>query len=687
MHIERRTRELKDLATPENPLQEAYSRIYAMLAKLREGFHRSGRVDDSNAKLDEVSKLFATYLAFKRRDIDKFPAPNAKNLVSELQDAFGRTVRLDRYCTAVGSSIFGAQPLLSLRSGDEQIAGDLVRLVRESVDLAFALRKQDRPFDVLNEAFGHFIRDNFRGNIEDAQFMTPPEVVNFMADMVLQDIQREDPQVLNSNKHWTVVDPSCGVGSFLTVIYDRARRTDWLEPSRLRLFAQDKVERMVRLSTINMELFDTEVHRITQGDTLAVGSPLDKLNGTVDIILTNPPFGARFRTDFVRKKCRNNTPFFSSLKYSPIAVDSELLFIDRNLKLLTPGGRLLIIVPDSVVSAKGTAALLRNHVAKIATVRAIVELPSVAFAQAGTRTKTSILYLQKCRDNIERSCFLAISKGLGFRVSSRKGVQVKIPDGEDELLTVAKVYTKRPKSRRARKVSVLSTDPSCSLVPESDVLRGSWTPNHYSARRLKAIQSIESNKQFRPINLSELVDLCSDKRSTETWRKGYSFISVLHILREGFIDISGVLNYAPKSPGIKVFPGELLMSRINPRIPRVCVVPDLGVPTLCSPEFEVMNPKFIDVYKLAFLLQTVAVQNQVRSLTSGTSASHNRIRTGDLARVVMPWPRPRTRNARLLNGLAAEYRTALEALVNSSIVLATIRKREAELFNSSAEET
>ena len=38
-----------------------YAPIYEDLAELREEFHRSGRLDDSNAKLDEVVKLFATY--------------------------------------------------------------------------------------------------------------------------------------------------------------------------------------------------------------------------------------------------------------------------------------------------------------------------------------------------------------------------------------------------------------------------------------------------------------------------------------------------------------------------------------------------------------------------------------------------------------------------------------------------
>ena len=165
----------------------------------------------------------------------------------------------------------------------------MVRLVRQGVDFALDSRTNGRSFDILNEAFGHFIRDNFRSNIEDAQYMTPPEVTNFMADLVLQDLKVEQRSAEDDQKSLTVLDPSCGVGSFLGAIYQRARDRSWFDHRRLRLFGQDKVERMVRLSTLNLELFDVEEYSITIGNSLERGSPLDDLNGTVDVILTNPP--------------------------------------------------------------------------------------------------------------------------------------------------------------------------------------------------------------------------------------------------------------------------------------------------------------------------------------------------------------------------------------------------------------
>ena len=78
-----------DLFTP--PPERSYRQVYAALSNLRESFHRSGRLDDSNAKLDEVSKLFATYLAFRQQQIGAFPEPGADDLVERLQNSFQAT--------------------------------------------------------------------------------------------------------------------------------------------------------------------------------------------------------------------------------------------------------------------------------------------------------------------------------------------------------------------------------------------------------------------------------------------------------------------------------------------------------------------------------------------------------------------------------------------------------------------
>ena len=77
----------------------------------------------------------------------------------------------------------------------------------------------------------------------------------------------------------------------------------------------------------------------------------------------------------------------------------------------------------------------------------MVEFPATAFAQAGTRTKTSLLYLQKGRSAKAGGVFMGVSQDLGFQVSSRKGVQVKIPEGANDLREVLAEYTDARRNR------------------------------------------------------------------------------------------------------------------------------------------------------------------------------------------------------------------------------------------------
>jgi len=178
-----------------------------------------------------------------------------------------------------------------------------------------------------------------------------------------------------------------------------------------------------------------------------------------------------------------------------------------------------------------------------------------------------------------------------------------------------------------------------------------------------------------------LVDFCSDERRNERWEPGTAFISVLHVLGEGLVDMGGAQSYSPKTPGLPTNYGEILVSKINPRIPRICITPEFGKRTLCSSEFAVLRPKQgVDVYLLAYLLLSDAVQSQIRSLTSGTSASHNRIRTAELATVLVPMPDQSGTRAAKLAELTENYRCALKTMSEASVKVAALRANEALLL-------
>jgi hypothetical protein len=278
---------------------------------------------------------------------------------------------------------------------------------------------------------------------------------------------------------------------------------------------------------------------------------------------------------------------------------------------------------------------------------------------------------------------MAKAEDLGFQVGSRKGVQIKVAEGRNDLPQIFDAY-KASKSQEGLDLpQVICSTPSCVLVEEGKVVKSSWTASHYSARRFETISEATSNTEFDLVPLSKLVDFSGEKRRRKQWEPGITFLSVLHILGDGFVDVAAALTYTPKTPGIPIEPGEILLSRINPRIPRVCVAPDLGTPAICSTEFVVlkcMSPA--NPYELAYLLQTSIVQNQIQSLTSGTSASHNRIRTSELGEVLIPVARRGSDLARAAERVFSEYEASSKALIQHAMNLAKLRIGDSAMFGS-----
>lgn len=673
-----------------------YEQFYQSLKGIRDLFHKSGRFDDSNTKLDEITKLIVLYLYQLEQCLNvnlkdllfEYEHNPAYSIALELKQAFGTLLTDKMLLNADGTSIFGSAPQLAIQDNDNEFAYQLLKLVTETIDSLNGDKGANIQFDLLNEAFGHFVRDNFRNNIEDAQYMTPPEVVEFMSQVALYDIVCEE----NPSGEYIVVDPCCGVGSFLSSFYKLAKAHPHFEHCTVKVYGQDKVDRMVRLSKINLMLFNTKDHLITAGNSLVGASTLTDLDSKVDLILTNPPFGARFSSHEIYVQSANRYPLLHDLaRTNGKNFTSELLFIDRCLALLKPGGRLLAVVPDSVISSRGLAATLRQRLAQHADIKMIAGLPTVTFAQAGTRTKTHILYIQKHISSArsrQSPIFMAHSADIGFEVKSRKGSPVKVISGTNDLPLILNAYKKARSSEpinRANGYQVIVTTPSCVQVESNTVLKGSWTPNHYNAARYNAIIELTDNakQDIELVPLKDIANFITTTRRRDIVSEDSKCISVLHVVGEGVIDYGEFFSYAPKYPGIPCRPGDLLFSKINPRIPRALVAPDLGVPLTCSTEFEIMDSKTdIDNYAIMMLLLLPTVQEQIKHLTSGTSSSHNRIKTSQLSKVLVPLPKTGTAAFDNFAILAQQYKEHINSLNTTYLNLLHLKPEINQLLNT-----
>jgi type I restriction enzyme M protein len=137
-------------------------------------------------------------------------------------------------------------------------------------------------------------------------------------------------------------------------------------------------------------------------------------------------------------------------------IDPAVLFIDRCLQLLRPGGRLLIVLPDGVLCNSGDRYVREyimgtkdektgQFVGGKAIVKAVLSLPADTFKLSGTGAKTSVLYLQKRRASKEHpqqflpepqgDVFMAVAETLGYVVKNNiEDYAAGVPNDLDKIV-------------------------------------------------------------------------------------------------------------------------------------------------------------------------------------------------------------------------------------------------------------
>jgi type I restriction enzyme M protein len=358
----------------------------------------------------------------------------------------------------------------------------------------------DIAADVLGRAFDVFLRANFESKGGLGIYLTPAPVKQAMLALAFHDIKEstEDAASLvardgKGNPAFRFCDPAGGSGGFLSVALSHLRRTldeiggkaTATDEARKKLFAEmcehsfvgaDSSPQMVMLARVNMALLGAPKARIFYTQNSLTSPQLEP--GTFDLICTNPPFGTpkfnkgqeeakkaheeamgkileTFRSDLVPRDGRGGgfdySPTVTGLamggspngkgiwKEASTNTDPAVLFVDRCLQLLKPGGRLLIILPDGVLCNSGDR-YVREYIMGTkdeasgefhggkAIVKGVISLPADAFKLSGTGAKTSVLYVQKrharkddpekFQDEAQTDVFMAVADTLGYVVKN-----------------------------------------------------------------------------------------------------------------------------------------------------------------------------------------------------------------------------------------------------------------------------
>lgn len=215
---------------------------------------------------------------------------------------------------------------------------------------------------------------------QNGQFRTPRHIIRLMVEMTAP-----GPKDI-------IVDPACGTAGFLVAAADYLRDNharDLMDPAARDHFDNamfhgfDFDRTMLRIGSMNLTMHGIDGADIRYKDSLSQDHAGDE--DRYSLVLANPPFAGSLDADQVAK----------DLQRMVKTKKTELLFMALFLKLLKPGGRAAVIVPDGVLFGSSTAHKeIRRTLVDDHRLDGIVKLPSGVFRPyAGV--STAIVFFTK----------------------------------------------------------------------------------------------------------------------------------------------------------------------------------------------------------------------------------------------------------------------------------------------------
>jgi type I restriction enzyme M protein len=209
------------------------------------------------------------------------------------------------------------------------------------------------------------------------EYYTPRAVTAFMADRI-------DPKPGE-----LLLDPACGTGGFLTCAIRHMRDRYVKRPEDERrmqqaLSAVEKKQLPHMLCVTNMLLHGIEDPSFVRHDnTLARPYISYGESDRVDVVLTNPPFGGREEDGI-----ESNFPQHFRTR------ETADLFLALIIRLLKPGGRAAVVLPDGSLFGEGVKTRLKEHLMEECNLHTIVRLPNSVFRPYAS-IGTNLLFFEK----------------------------------------------------------------------------------------------------------------------------------------------------------------------------------------------------------------------------------------------------------------------------------------------------
>lgn len=299
----------------------------------------------------------------------------------------------------------------------------------------YSLLKTDK--DIIGDAFEVFAESKLVG--EKGEFFTPREVVKMAI------------KIVSPKPRQTIVDPACGSGGFLIYALEHvwnAMAEDRqykglseaeLEKERKRIaekyfYGIDKEIDLVKIAKAYMAIIGDGKSKIVQENTLHEPSDYnprakelfakdDDTMKQFDCVLTNPPFGSKIKVleddakhfELGHKWEKEGSDWRKTDKAKE--TEPQVLFVERCLQMLTGGGRLAIVLPETYFHAPKVRYVL-EYMLRGNNLMAIVDLPHNTF-RPYCNAKTLLVVLEKDRPQ-QKMITMAVCEGIGHDHNGKK---------------------------------------------------------------------------------------------------------------------------------------------------------------------------------------------------------------------------------------------------------------------------
>ena len=579
--------------------------------KCHDEIWEGGKRDPATA-FDEFSKLIMAKIYDERftpvGEEYKFQVKNgetAKDVSKKVREVYEKVKEKN-------SKVFKVDIKLS-----NQAIYDVVKILQ-----GISLRSTD--LDIKGRAFEKFLGKIFRD--EYGQYFTPRNAVKFMVEF------------LDPDEDDLIIDPACGSGGFLlySLIHvmeklekryredkDSLNRICW-DFAHKQIYGIEINDRIARIAMMDMILHEDGHSNIECNNALLDYKEFNKIRdiepNKYSLVFTNPPFGAIIKDRKILKKF--------NLGKDRDNQKTEILFIERCLDLLKDGGKLGIVLPDSILT-NSSLQYVRTFILKKAKILAVVSLPQHAFVPSGAGVKSSLLFLEKTQKNENYSVFMSIAKHIGY--DSR---------GEEDINGLINVINDW------RSYQSGETDFKKSFIVNKNELLDNFSPE-------KFVFYLNHNN-WETKTLSELCDGTIFTGKTLPRKlytiSGYKILKVRDLTGKGIDwDRNERAFVSPeffrKNQKIKLQKNDILIitaahhpKYIGQKVDVIDSIPERykkGV--ICSTELMVLrvNPKHIDPYYVLLFLKTQDGYNAIQSCIRGQTGH---VYPKDIKNIKIPIP-------------------------------------------------